>query len=53
LVAPVYAASTLSSPHADLIAPTVGLHTAWLEAHDEWGPGVHEDGFAIAGNDRD
>jgi hypothetical protein len=22
----------------DLIAPIVGLHTAWLEAHDEWVP---------------
>jgi hypothetical protein len=29
----------------ELIVPTVGLHAAWLEAHDERGPGVHEDGF--------
>jgi predicted acetyltransferase len=28
-----------------LIAPSVRLHVAWLEAHEEWGPGVHEDGF--------
>jgi predicted acetyltransferase len=28
----------------ELIAPTVRLHAAWLEAHREWGPGVHEDG---------
>ncbi|MGI8449215.1 MAG: GNAT family N-acetyltransferase [Streptosporangiaceae bacterium] len=31
----------------DLIAPTVRLHTAWLEAHHEWGPGFHEDGFGL------
>jgi hypothetical protein len=31
----------------DLIAPTARLHTAWLEARDEWGPGVHEDGFGL------
>ncbi|MCC3326108.1 GNAT family N-acetyltransferase [Nocardia abscessus] len=30
-----------------LIAPTTRLHTAWLEAHDEWGPGRHEDGFGL------
>ncbi|MGY2007966.1 GNAT family N-acetyltransferase [Nocardia gipuzkoensis] len=30
-----------------LIAPTTRLHTAWLEAHDEWGPGPHEDGFGL------
>jgi predicted acetyltransferase len=31
----------------ELIAPAARLHTAWLEAHDEWGPGVHEDGFGL------
>ncbi|MEV1331909.1 GNAT family N-acetyltransferase [Micromonospora costi] len=31
----------------ELIAPTVRLHAAWLEAHDEWGPGLHEDGFGL------
>ena len=31
----------------ELIAPTARLHTAWLEARDEWGPGVHEDGFGL------
>jgi predicted acetyltransferase len=31
----------------ELAAPTARLHTAWLEAHDEWGPGVHEDGFGL------
>ncbi len=34
-----------------LIAPTVRLHAAWLEAHDEWGPGVHEDGFGLHPSD--
>ncbi len=31
----------------DLIAPTTRLHTAWLEARAEWGPGVHENGFGL------
>ncbi|MFI6604472.1 GNAT family N-acetyltransferase [Nonomuraea sp. NPDC050536] len=31
----------------ELIAPTVRLHAAWLEAHAEWGPGFHEDGFGL------
>ncbi|MFF0311736.1 GNAT family N-acetyltransferase [Streptosporangium sp. NPDC004379] len=31
----------------ELIAPTTRLHAAWLEAHTEWGPGVHEDGFGL------
>ncbi|MEV6391945.1 GNAT family N-acetyltransferase [Nocardia xishanensis] len=31
----------------ELIAPTTRLHAAWLEAHREWGPGVHEDGFGL------
>lgn len=35
----------------DLIAPTARLHTAWLEAHDEWGPGQHEDGFGLHPSD--
>ncbi|HEV7976981.1 GNAT family N-acetyltransferase [Amycolatopsis sp.] len=30
-----------------LIAPTARLHTAWLEARDDWGLGVHEDGFGL------
>jgi predicted acetyltransferase len=30
-----------------LIAPTVRLHSAWLAAHREWGPGRHEDGFGL------
>lgn len=34
-----------------LIEPTADLHQAWLEAHREWGPGVHEDGFGLAAED--
>jgi predicted acetyltransferase len=35
----------------ELVAPTARLHTAWLEARDEWGPGVHEDGFGLRPSD--
>jgi predicted acetyltransferase len=35
----------------ELVAPTVHLHTAWLEARDDWGPGVHEDGFGLRPSD--
>jgi hypothetical protein len=31
----------------ELTTPTPRLHTAWLEAHREWGPGLHEDGFGL------
>jgi predicted acetyltransferase len=31
----------------ELVAPTIRLHAAWLEAHREWGPGQHEDGFGL------
>jgi predicted acetyltransferase len=34
-----------------LVEPTVALHAAWLEAHHEWGPGRHEDGFGLAPGD--
>lgn len=34
-----------------MIAPTRRLRTAWLEAHAEWGPGVHEDGFGLLQTD--
>jgi len=30
-----------------LQAPTARLHTAFAEAHQEWGPGLHEDGFGL------
>ncbi|MBM0257145.1 GNAT family N-acetyltransferase [Micromonospora sp. 4G55] len=35
----------------ELIVPTVRLHAAWLEAHAEWGPGQHEDGFGLGPSD--
>src|ERR1700753_2053715 len=35
----------------ELIAPAVRLHAAWLEAHHEWGRGVHEDGFGLRPDD--
>ncbi|MDT8913298.1 GNAT family N-acetyltransferase [Amycolatopsis sp. PS_44_ISF1] len=35
----------------ELIAPTAELHQAWLEAHHEWGPGPHEDGFGLDAED--
>ncbi|WP_116203322.1 GNAT family N-acetyltransferase [Amycolatopsis circi] len=35
----------------ELLAPTVRLHRSWLEAHAEWGPGLHEDGFGLSASD--
>jgi predicted acetyltransferase len=35
----------------ELVAPTVRLHRAWFEAHAEWGPGAHEDGFGLTASD--
>jgi len=35
----------------DLIVPTVRLHAAFLECRDDWGPGVHEDGFGLQADD--
>ncbi|TCC24651.1 GNAT family N-acetyltransferase [Kribbella speibonae] len=34
-----------------LIPPTVHLHERWLEAHAEWGAGLHEDGFGLGASD--
>ncbi|AKU15381.1 GNAT family N-acetyltransferase [Luteipulveratus mongoliensis] len=34
-----------------LVAPRADLHVAWLEAHHEWGPGTHEDGFGVGPDD--
>lgn len=34
-----------------LIAPTTRLHLPWLQAHSEWGPGLHEDGFGLTATD--
>ena len=35
----------------ELIAPAIRLHAAWLQAHNEWGPGLHEDGFGLQPSD--
>ncbi|MEU5907093.1 GNAT family N-acetyltransferase [Micromonospora sp. NPDC047527] len=35
----------------ELIAPAARLHGAWREAHAEWGPGLHEDGFGLGPSD--
>ncbi|SHF99383.1 Predicted acetyltransferase [Jatrophihabitans endophyticus] len=34
-----------------LVAPTATLHDAWRAAHEEWGPGLHEDGFGLGADD--
>ncbi len=34
-----------------LVSPSVALHAAWLEAHEEWGDGLHEDGFGLMETD--
>ncbi|WP_026533638.1 GNAT family N-acetyltransferase [Arthrobacter sp. H14] len=36
---------------AVLTVPAVTWHRAWLEAHEEWGPGLHEDGFGLLPDD--
>ncbi|GHJ47474.1 acetyltransferase [Catellatospora sp. TT07R-123] len=35
----------------ELILPTTDLHTAFLDCRDEWGPGLHEDGFGLSYDD--
>ncbi|WP_254549862.1 GNAT family N-acetyltransferase [Catellatospora tritici] len=35
----------------ELILPTTRLHAAFLECHEEWGPGLHEDGFGLGADD--
>ncbi|GAA2756146.1 GNAT family N-acetyltransferase [Actinopolymorpha rutila] len=35
----------------ELILPTTRLHTAFLECRDDWGPGLHEDGFGLGADD--
>lgn len=30
-----------------LVRPSTTLHAAWLEAYEEWGDGLHEDGFGL------
>ena len=35
----------------ELIPPTTRLHAAFLDCRDDWGPGLHEDGFGLAAED--
>jgi predicted acetyltransferase len=35
----------------ELVRPQAGLYEAWADAHAEWGPGLHEDGFGITAHD--
>jgi len=35
----------------ELIPPTAALHEAWLEARDDWGHGVHQDGSGLRPED--
>jgi predicted acetyltransferase len=35
----------------ELILPTTHLHAAFLECRDDWGPGLHEDGFTLTAED--
>lgn len=35
----------------ELVLPTTRLHVAFLECRDDWGPGLHEDGFGIGDDD--
>jgi predicted acetyltransferase len=35
----------------ELIVPAVRLHVAWIEARDEWGAGVHQDGSGLEPSD--
>ncbi|MFI5733352.1 GNAT family N-acetyltransferase [Kribbella sp. NPDC051587] len=34
-----------------LVEPSTDLYDAWREAHGEWGPGLHEDGFGLEASD--
>ncbi len=36
---------------AELVLPTTDLHAAFLECRDDWGPGLHEDGFGLGADD--
>lgn len=35
----------------ELVLPTTTLHAAFLDCRDDWGPGLHEDGFGLAPDD--
>jgi len=34
-----------------LVVPTTTLHAAWLDARDDWGRGVHQDGSGLRSDD--
>jgi predicted acetyltransferase len=34
-----------------LVLPTARLHAEFLACRDDWGPGLHEDGFGISADD--
>lgn len=36
---------------AQLVLPTTQLHAEFLACRDDWGPGLHEDGFGIGPDD--
>lgn len=33
----------------ELVLPATSLHAAFLRCRDDWGPGLHEDGFGVDG----
>jgi predicted acetyltransferase len=35
----------------ELVRPQAERYEAWAQAHAEWGPGLHEDGFGISAHD--
>jgi predicted acetyltransferase len=35
----------------ELVGPTSALYGAWLACHEDWGSGLHEDGFGILPSD--
>jgi hypothetical protein len=35
------------SRRPELIPPAVALHESWLDARDDWGRGVHQDGSGL------
>jgi len=35
----------------ELVLPTTHLHAAFQQCRDDWGPGLHEDGFGLTADD--
>ncbi|WP_435737875.1 GNAT family N-acetyltransferase [Cellulosimicrobium sp. PMB13] len=42
---------TKTPPNRRLVPPTTDLFPAWRDARDDWGPGLHEDGFGLGLDD--